>query len=152
MSSRLAKYDIYRCGSVTRKILRTKTGFLYEGLTFGDSNREEEERGGEDLMEALGAAPRYRRQRGAADEREKCELNPRQLMDHFRSVYIEDPELLNSLFPVFKQSHLSHPTDLLFLEVLAVPPPRYVILAPSAVFRNTTAVFLFINGFVRILE
>lgn len=112
-----------RCGAVTRKIIRSKTGFLYEGLKTGQ-NKDEDGARGEDLMEALGAAPRRRKSRAAADEHEKCELNPKELMGHFQSVYSQDPELLNYLFPVFRQSGLTTPTDLLFMEVLPVPPPR----------------------------
>ena len=116
---------IHRCGSVTRKIIRSKTGFLYEGLKMGGvgDDIKQETAQEEELMETLGAASR--RRRGAAEEREKCELNPQQLKEHFRGVYSQDPQLLNELFPVFKQTPgLSTPTDLFFMEVLAVPPPR----------------------------
>ena len=113
---------------MTRKIIRSKTGFLYEGLkTAGDPAKEEEDY--DAMLEGLGAASRRRRggAAAAAEEREKCELNPQQLMDHFRAVYSQDPELLNCLFPVFRQANLPSPTDLFFLEILAVPPPRWVL-------------------------
>ena len=41
-----------------------------------------------------------------------------------RSLYAHDHELLVHLFPVMRRVDLSHPTDVLFLEVLPVPPPR----------------------------
>ena len=47
-------------------------------------------------------------------------------MEHLRATYREDPELMNHLFPVFRQDgvRLTHPTDLFFIQILPVPPPR----------------------------
>ena len=57
-------------------------------------------------------------------EREKSEMNPAELRDHFRNLFSKDHELLTHLFPVMKNSEMPHPTDSFFLEVIAVPPPR----------------------------
>ena len=57
-------------------------------------------------------------------EREKSEMNPAELKDHFRSLFSKDHELLSHLFPVMKNSAMTHPTDSFFLDVIAVPPPR----------------------------
>ena len=57
-------------------------------------------------------------------EREKSEMTPAELRDHFRSLYSTDHDLLRHLFPVMKRTDLKHPTDVLFLEAVPVPPPR----------------------------
>ena len=55
---------------------------------------------------------------------EKLEMNPAELKDHFRTLYTHDHELLGHLFPVMNRVDLANPTDVLFMDVVPVPPPR----------------------------
>ena len=104
-----------QCGASTKKITLYKSRFIYEGLKMSDT-------GDEDDIELDLMGVKKRTTRGG--EREKSEMNPTELRDHFRSLYSQDHELLGHLFPVMKRSDLAHPTDVLFMEVLPVPPPR----------------------------
>jgi hypothetical protein len=107
------------------KIIRSKSWFVYEGTKTSEEDKNEDDQ--EDIRAAAAMGMRRRRQRGAANtEREKSELNPQELMEHLRATYREDPELMNHLFPVFREDgvRLAHPTDLLFIQILPVPPPR----------------------------
>ena len=107
------------------KIIRSKSWFIYEGTkTSGDTNNAADE--DDDIRAAALGGRRRGRPRGATGEREKSELNPQELMEHLRATYREDPELMNHLFPVFRQDgvRLTHPTDLFFIQILPVPPPR----------------------------
>jgi len=99
-----------RCGAITSKITFYKSRFIYEGLKMDEED--------EDLT-GLGA-----RKRSKVGEREKSELNPQELKDHFRILFSNDHDLLKYLFPVFQRSDLENPTDVLFMEVIPVPPPR----------------------------
>ena len=102
-----------QCGANTKKIALFKSRFIYEGIRMSDTGEEEVE------LSLMGVK---KKSRGV--EREKSEMNPAELRDHFRSLYSTDHDLLRHLFPVMKRSDLKHPTDVLFLEVLPVPPPR----------------------------
>ena len=104
------------CGSVTSKLTLYKGRFIYEGLKMDELEQEDRD------LQLLGA--RKRPTRGKGVEREKSELNPTELRSHFRTLYSSDHTLLEHLFPVMHSSSLPHPTDVLFLEVLPVPPPR----------------------------
>ncbi|XP_023348196.1 uncharacterized protein LOC111716919 [Eurytemora carolleeae] len=98
-----------RCGATTRKILRQKTGFVYEGL-----KRDE-------YMENVDEFDEFRtqskRQSRGEQRAERIEINPQELLDHFRVLYLHDKEMLDNLFPVFTQTKLKTPTDLLFIQV-----------------------------------
>ena len=102
-----------QCGANTKKIALYKSRFIYEGIRLSDTGDEEVE------LSLMGVK---KKSRGV--EREKSEMNPAELRDHFRSLFSVDHELLRHLFPVMKSSGLKHPTDVLFLEVIPVPPPR----------------------------
>ena len=102
-----------QCGANTKKIALYKSRFIYEGIRLSDTGEEEVE------LSLMGIK---KKSRGV--EREKSEMTPSELRDHFRSLYATDHDLLRHLFPVMKRSDLKHPTDVLFLEVVPVPPPR----------------------------
>ena len=55
--------------------------------------------------------------------KEKTELKPDELKKHFRKLWEKDSELLLSLFPMLSNKS-DHPTDLFFVDVLSVPPPK----------------------------
>jgi DNA-directed RNA polymerase I subunit RPA1 len=106
-----------QCGAVTRKVSLYKSRLIIEGLRAG----EDTEAGEEPEV----PAPRRKAERGDAAAREKWELNATELRDHIRALWSVDHELLGRLFPVLRSAGApQHPTDLLFLEVLPVPPPR----------------------------
>ena len=102
-----------QCGANTKKIALYKSRFIYEGIRLSDTGDEEVE------LSLMGVK---KKSRGV--EREKSEMNPAELRDHFRSLYSTDHDLIKHLFPVMKGSSLKYPTDVLFVEVLPVPPPR----------------------------
>jgi len=106
-----------RCGAITRKIIKTKTGFIYEGL------RRDDDDGGEDEFQDFRSGFRKRNSRG--EEKERMEINAQEMMDHFRALFVQDQELIENLFPVLSNTgQMKTPTDLFFIQVLAVPPPR----------------------------
>ena len=55
--------------------------------------------------------------------KEKTELKPDELKRHFRKLWETDSDLLLSLFPMFNIKS-KYPTDLFFVDVLSVPPPK----------------------------
>ena len=59
-------------------------------------------------------------------DREKTELNPEELKQHLRHLWLSDADVLRHLFPMLGQAaaNTEHPTDVLFIDVLPVPPPR----------------------------
>ena len=57
-------------------------------------------------------------------EKEKIELNPEEIRNHFRELWSTDPDIFISLFPMLKNKTSKYPTDLFFIETLAVPPPK----------------------------
>lgn len=56
--------------------------------------------------------------------REKTELNPKEIKEHLRNLWALDHEALLYLFPLLKYTTDGHPTDLFFIDNLAVPPPK----------------------------
>ena len=102
-----------QCGANTKKIALYKSRFIYEGIRMTETGDEEVE------MSLSGIKKKSR-----GTEREKSEMTPAELRDHFRALYSTDHELLQHLFPVMKRTDLKQPTDVLFLEVIPVPPPR----------------------------
>ena len=50
-------------------------------------------------------------------------MKPDELKKHFRKLWEKDSELLLSLFPMLSNKS-DHPTDLFFVDVLSVPPPK----------------------------
>lgn len=44
--------------------------------------------------------------------------------DHMRMLWMSDADFLRELFPVLQTTTTSFPTDLFFVEVVAVPPPK----------------------------
>merc|ERR1719334_1881140 len=63
-----------RCGAATRKITLNNRGFIYEGLKRSDEGDE------------LHFTSTIRR-KSRGDDKERFELNPKDLMDHFRALY-----------------------------------------------------------------
>lgn len=51
-------------------------------------------------------------------------LTPLEARDHLRLVWLKEKEFLASLFPVLGSSEDAAPTDLLFVDVVPVPPPK----------------------------
>lgn len=56
--------------------------------------------------------------------KEKTELNAEELKKHFRELWVHDAEVLSYLFPMLRTSTAKYPTDVFFVDVLAVPPPK----------------------------
>lgn len=102
-----------QCKASTSKISLYKSRFIYEGIKMSDTGDEDLE------LSLMGIKKKTRGQ-----EREKSELNPSELRDHFRTLWSFDHALLQHLFPVMKRTDIKHPTDVLFLDVIPVPPPR----------------------------
>merc|ERR1719187_1163315 len=105
-----------QCGTSTKKITLYKSRFIYEGTRMVDTGDDD----GDVELDLMGV----QRRNTKGGEREKSEMNPMELKDHFRSLYSQDHELIGHLFPVMKRVDLAHPTDVLFLDVLPVPPPK----------------------------
>ena len=57
-------------------------------------------------------------------DREKTELDANEIKHHFRELWAFDPDILKSLYPMLKTKGCENPTDLFFIDVLAVPPPK----------------------------
>ena len=102
------------CGSVTKTIVFYKSRFIYEGIKLeaGDGNDND------------GSFLGSKRSRKAGTGREKTELNPEELKNHFRELWTWDRELLSRMFPMLKNNSDEYPTDVFFIDVLAVPPPK----------------------------
>ena len=47
------------------------------------------------------------------------------IREHFREVWKNDENLFKSLFPVLKSTNCQYPTDIFFLEVIPVTPPKF---------------------------
>jgi len=105
-----------QCGSSTKNICLYKSRFIYEGSKMMDTGDTEDDFD----LDLMGVKKRTTRGGPA----EKLEMNPAELKDHFRILYTHDHELLGHLFPVMKRVDLANPTDVLFMDVVPVPPPR----------------------------
>ena len=99
------------CKRGNPKIIKIKSIFIYEGDKISDAADED--------VEMMGLKKSRKGQ-----SKGKNWLTPSELRDHFRSVVKNDPDLLQQLYPVMKSSELKHPTDIFFLDVLPVPPPK----------------------------
>jgi hypothetical protein len=84
--------------------------YLYDGDKFGEENEEESSSKGN--------------QKKSAQSREKTELNPKEIKEHLRYLWAWDHEALLYMFPLLKYSTDNSPTDLFFIDNLAVPPPK----------------------------
>ena len=120
------------CGSVTKNIVFFKSRFIYEGFKL----REVENDGSQNFSMASSIRKRGKSQAG---EREKTELTSQEIKDHFRSLWQTDNKLLATLFPMLEQEESRElsdgrketnsdnsgwPTDVFFVDVIAVPPPN----------------------------
>ena len=128
------------CGAVTKSIVFYKSRFIYEGNKLGENG---------DLNDSQNVSMSMsvrKRGKGQVGEREKTELTPQEIKEHFRHLWNTDQELLSSLYPMLKEekekssnngrnniffdrdmndANISEcPTDIFFVEVLAVPPPN----------------------------
>jgi DNA-directed RNA polymerase I subunit RPA1 len=54
----------------------------------------------------------------------KTELNAKEIQELFRNLWRQDAEILVALFPVLKALECPYPTDIFFVETLAVAPPK----------------------------
>ena len=100
------------CGAVTKSIVFYRSRFIYEGLKIDVS--------GENNLNISNAARKQRKM----GEREKTELKPDELKNHLRALWETDADVLKSLYPMLRDRKSPNPTDLFFVEVLAVPPPK----------------------------
>ena len=126
------------CGAVTKNIVFYKSRFIYEGFKLGTGDREDNESQNYNMASSV-----RKRGKGQAGEREKTELTAQEIKDHFRYLWQFDQDLLASLFPMLKReateethtmqisnhgddnvSDEEWPTDIFFVDVLAVPPPN----------------------------
>ena len=96
-----------------------KSRLIIEGAKAGDGDEESGE-----VERLVGGSARKKRGGPVGGAQEKWELNAAELREHFRSLWAVDSELVGRLFPVMRASSTVKPTDLLFLDVLPVPPPR----------------------------
>ncbi|QQP32530.1 DNA-directed RNA polymerase subunit, partial [Caligus rogercresseyi] len=61
----------------------------------------------------------------SSSEKVKTELNPEELQRHLRSIWKSDADILRYLYPMLEGvSETEFPTDIFFLNVIAVPPPN----------------------------
>jgi len=104
-----------QCGAVTRKISLYKSRLIIEGAKAEASVEEELD---------TPVVRKRRAAKGGPAAQSKWELNATEVRDHLRALWSVDHELLGRLFPVMRRTAAGHPTDLLFLDVLPVPPPR----------------------------
>jgi DNA-directed RNA polymerase I subunit RPA1 len=102
------------CGAMTKTIVFYKSRFIYDGFKINTDDKNDS---------AVNIGQNARRQRKLG-EREKTELNPEELKQHFRELWSWDPEILINLFPMLKNKTCEFPTDLFFVDVLSVPPPK----------------------------
>ena len=108
-----AKSSCVHCGAVTKSIVFYRSRFIYEGFKVEDLE-------GEDFMNVSHSAKKQRK----GGDREKTELTAQEIKDHFRELWSKDRDILKIMFPMLKNKSLKFPTDLFFIEVLAVPPPK----------------------------
>nr|CAG4636748.1 EOG090X00BV [Ceriodaphnia reticulata] len=52
-------------------------------------------------------------------------MTPQDARDHFRLVWRNDREMFGHLYPVLKKTKIEHPTDVFFLQVIPVIPPKF---------------------------
>ncbi|XP_059079806.1 DNA-directed RNA polymerase I subunit RPA1-like [Tigriopus californicus] len=97
------------CSAMTFRIVHYKSRFIFEG--FKRVGEEEE------------GVPAAKVKKGSG-EKEKTELNAEELKRHFRELWIHDSEVLSYLYPMLRTSTAKYPTDVFFVDVLAVPPPK----------------------------
>ena len=122
------------CGAVTKNIVFYKSRFIYEGVKLGESDGKNGESNNFSMASSI-----RKRGKDQAGEREKTELNAQEIKEHFRYLWVSDQDLLSSLFPMLRQEKNNdmcngegfadtdtsdRPTDVFFIEVLAVPPPN----------------------------
>ena len=100
-----------QCQASTKSIVFYRSRFIYEGYKVDPD---------EDHDVNVGARSKKARKDG---DREKTELKPHELKKHFRKLWETDSDLLLSLFPMLDNKS-KHPTDLFFVDVLSVPPPK----------------------------
>ena len=84
------------CGAVTKSIVFYKSRFIYEGNKLGENG---------DLNDSQNVSMSMsvrKRGKGQAGEREKTELTPQEIKEHFRYLWNTDQELLSSLYPMLK--------------------------------------------------
>ena len=100
------------CGAITKSIVFYRSRFIYEGLKIDVA--------GEDNLN-VSVDAKKRRKMG---EREKTELKADELKSHLRALWETDADIFKSLYPMLRNRNSANPTDLFFVEVLAVPPPK----------------------------
>lgn len=111
-----------------------RSRFIYEG-----SKRDEDE--DDDVGQKRLGRPSKK------NDWDQTELNPEEIRKHFRQLWVEDPEIMCHLYPMLKtvdtgykikeddygikseqdeeeEALNKHPTDVFFVECLAVPPPK----------------------------
>ena len=126
------------CGAVTKTIVFYKSRFIYEGFKMSEEEGKFQKKIsscfsceyycllliniflGEEFINVSNVS-RKERKKG---EKEKTELNPEEIRNHFRELWSTDPDIFISLFPMLKNKTSKYPTDLFFIETLAVPPPK----------------------------
>ena len=98
---------------MTKSIVFYRSRFIYEGFKTDQ----------EDESENINVSENARKQRKQGD-REKTELKPDELKRHFRVLWETDADLLKNLYPMLREKECPFPTDLFFIDVLSVPPPK----------------------------
>ena len=107
----LTTYFVKRASTQWFILLICRSRFIYEGYK---------------LEEGEGSGKT--RQRGRAGE--KTELNADEIKQHFRQLWTWDRDLLTKMFPMLAGRYTAggpdeeYPTDVFFVDCLAVPPPR----------------------------
>ncbi len=100
------------CGAITKSVVFYRSRFIYEGFKLNEDDEN---------TPNIGQAARRKRKMG---DREKTELNPKEIQQHFRELWALDSDILANLFPMLRNDSCEFPTDLFFIEALGVPPPK----------------------------
>jgi len=104
------------CGAHTLSVRRYRNRIIYEGAKLPNEDQEE-------MMKDN--TPSKTR---VSKVKVKAELNAEELRRHFRELWQHEAAVLAHVFPALKRVALEtrseHPTDIFFLDLVAVPPPR----------------------------
>ncbi|ODM89496.1 DNA-directed RNA polymerase I subunit RPA1 [Orchesella cincta] len=109
------------CGATCKKLMLFESRIVYSMGGSKDAGDYPEETV-EDLLDNS-STPRGSRF-GKVGAGVQKYLTPMEAMNHLRQVWEKDADFLKSLFPVLNTTKATHPTDLFFVEVVGVPPPK----------------------------
>ncbi|CAL8145005.1 unnamed protein product [Orchesella dallaii] len=110
------------CGSMCKKLMLFESRMVYSMGGSKDNKDDYPEETVEDLLNNS-ITPRSSRFENKSGGVQKY-LTPMEAMNHLRKMWEKDADFLKSLFPVLSSTTTKYPTDLFFVEVVGVPPPK----------------------------